>query len=82
MYTDEEEENPFDRDASEFYTSDVKMPTTKKSKIEKLEHPEQSQLKGECYIGFPKLLQDEIQSINKKDSFIFNTLVSHISLIC
>ena len=56
-------DNPFDHDASEFYRSDSLNPyQSKRGNLDKL--------KGECYIGFPKLLKSEMAFLDKKDSFI------------
>jgi hypothetical protein len=56
-------------DATEYYAPTHNSPSTKKKKFDE---DNSYELKGECYIGFQKLLNDELKAFDIKDSYIFD----------
>lgn len=58
------------RDATEYYALTQSMNPKKHGKRYGGELEETDELKAECYIGFLKLLNDELKAFDSKDSYI------------
>lgn len=63
------------KDAKEFYAPSHHLPYVKKmSKHIDQREVFNAELMAECYIGFAKLLNEEMRAFDMKDSMIFDTL--------
>jgi hypothetical protein len=60
------------RDAAEYYAPTHNSPPKKHNKRHGAEIEITEELKAECYIGFQKLLNDELKAFDSKDSYIFD----------
>ena len=56
------------QDATEYYAPIHHSPGRKSKKV----NEDHEEMKGECYIGFQKLLNDELKAFDIKDTYIFD----------
>lgn len=68
------------QDAAEYYAAGTHSPDKKKKKLKSGQSNLASEeLKAECYIGFQKLLKDELRTFELKDSIMIEAKVNSLN---
>lgn len=66
------------QDAKDYYSSSTSSPYRKKAHKTKRDKDD-AELKAECYIGFSKLLKEEMRTFDMKDSVVFELRINSLN---